>query len=147
MNSTSSVSTFRGFPRLPSGTHGLLIDRCLANGLARTFARFNGVQAVDLREVYTDDQFTPDTQFLLDAGRHGWGVLTQNDAMLREPDEMAAIREAHTRLFTLTSSQLTAAGKGVLFGRHLLSINRRMRVGPGPCFWRLYEHRIQKDIR
>ncbi len=145
-NSESSWTTFRGFPRLPKGRTGILVDRCLPKGIAPTFSRFKGFHAIDLAEVYDDSERTPDVQFLTDAGDHGWAVFTQNDEMLREPDEMAAIREHGTRVFTLTSSQLTVAGKGVLFGRHLVTIRRRL-ARPGPCFWRLYEDRKSHDIK
>ena len=97
-----------------------------------------------LTDVYDDAPNTPDVRFLADAGDAGWSVFTQNWTMFRVPLEWEAIQAHQTKVFTLTNATLTDPGKGLMFGRHLVSIRRRMSK-PGPCFWRLYEER--KDYR
>jgi hypothetical protein len=87
-----------------------------------------------------------DVDFLADAGRHGWGVLTQNYRMWQDPDEREAIELSSTRVFSLASAQHTSLGKGLTFGRHLLSIRRRMQRDE-PCFWRLYPMSATKKDR
>jgi hypothetical protein len=66
--------------------------------------------------------------------------------MLRNPTQMAIIRDNSTQVFALTNSQLGTEGSGLVFGRWLITIRRRM-TRPGPCFWRLYEDRKAHDIR
>ena len=96
--------------------------------------------------VFSDDAKTQDEQFLGAAGEAGWAVFTQNDKMLRNPAQMRTIRANDTKLFTLTNSHLGADGGGLVLGRWLLTIRRRM-VQPGSCFWRLYEDKKIHDIK
>lgn len=140
-----SDSTFRGFPRLPKGHHGVLVDRCLTPSVARSLNRFNRFVAAHLSEVYDNNERTQDVEFLAAAGDAGWAVFTQNFDMRKTPPEMQAIRDHGTRVFTLTAANLPDAGKGMLFGRHLISMRRRLEK-PGPCFWRLYEERKTYDL-
>jgi hypothetical protein len=72
--------------------------------------------------------------------------FTQNDVMLRNPAQMQVVRENETQVFTLTNSQLGTEGSGLVFGRWLTTIRRRM-TRPGACFWRLYEDRKAHHIR
>jgi hypothetical protein len=52
-------------------------------------------------------------------------AIIQNDHMIRNPAGMATIRESGTKVFTLTNSRLGAEGGGLVFGRWLMSIQRR----------------------
>lgn len=87
----------------------------------------------------------PDEIFLAEAGHHGWIVLTQNFRMWRVAAERQAIVDNGTRVFSLANAQLTSIGKGLVFGRHLLSILRRAKRQDA-CFWRLYTDRTIKDL-
>lgn len=146
MRSASSTSGFRGFPKLPRGHHGILVDRCLSQGFARSIDRFDRFRAAHLEQVYDNAASTLDVDFLTAAGDAGWAVFTQNPEMRRTPPEMQVILEHGTRVFTLANAQLPEAGKGMLFGRHLVSIRRRLERD-GPCFWRLYEDRKSRDVK
>lgn len=122
------------------------MDKCLSPKLAKGVNRFQGFVGVSLGEVFTHAEVTEDWQFLGAAGEAGWAVFTQNDAMLRVPHEMRVIRDQGTRVFTLTNSQLGTEGAGLVFGRWLVTMRRRIDRAPGPCFWRLYEDRKQHDL-
>jgi len=143
---SSSDSTFLGFPRLPRGHQGILVDKCLSPRIATGISRFGQLTGLPLSAAFSDDAKTEDEQFLGAAGEAGWAVFTQNDKMLRNPVQMSTIRSNATRLFTLTNSHLGADGGGLVFGRWLLRIRRRIDQ-PGPCFWRLYEDKKIHDIK
>jgi PIN like domain len=121
------------------------VDRCLSPRLAVGIGRFTQLTGVSLAQVFTTASATEDEQFLGAAGEAGWAVFTQNDLMLRNPAQMAVIRDHSTQVFTLTNSQLGTEGSGLVFGRWLVTIRRRMAKS-GPCFWRLYEDRKTHDI-
>lgn len=131
---------------MPSGHQGILIDKCLSKRLAVGLSRFKGFQGEQLATVFTNHSHTQDVQFIEAAGEHGWAVFTQNDKMLKNPAEMEAIRQSEAKVFTLTNSHLGLDGAGLVFGRWLVTIRRRLDQ-PGPCFWRLYEDRKVHDIK
>jgi hypothetical protein len=116
------------------------VDRCLSPRLAVGIGRFTRLSGVSLAQVFSQASATEDEQFLGAAGQAGWAVFTQNDVMLRNPAQMQVIRENETQVFTLTNSQLGTEGSGLVFGRWLTTIRRRM-TRPGACSWRLYEDR------
>ena len=130
---------------MPRSEYGVLVDKCLAQKLSTGLCRFKGFRAVFLDEVFTNHSRTEDVQFLGAAGEHGWSVFTQNDEMLRNPVEMRTVRAEGTKVFTLTNSHLGAEGGGLVFGRWLVTIRRRIEK-PGACFWSLYEDRKNHDI-
>lgn len=141
-----SESTFRGFPALPRDEFGVLVDKCLSKRIVVGMNRFKGFRAVALDEVFSNHSRTEDEQFLGAAGEYGWSVFTQNDKMIRNPVQMALIQSEGAKVFTLTNSHLGADGGGLVFGRWLVTIRRRI-AEPGPCFWRLYEDRKTHDIK
>lgn len=130
---------------MPRNQTGVLVDRCLSQRIATGLSRFKGFQGVFLDTVFTNSPLTQDEQFLGAAGEHGWAVFTQNDKMRLNPVQMEVIETMGTKVFTLTNSHLGADGGGLVFGRWLLTISRRIER-PEPCFWRLYEDRKQHDL-
>lgn len=126
---------------------GILVDRCIDDRLARVLGSIPRVKALTLSDAYGEAAAltVADEVFLADAGRQGWIVLTQNFKMWRVPAEQRAIVDNGTRVFSLASAQHTSIGKGLVFGRHLLTIMRRAKR-PGACFWRLYADRTLKDL-
>lgn len=87
----------------------------------------------------------PDEVFLAEAGGQGWIVWTQNFRMWRVSAERQAIVDNGTKVFSLANAQHTSIGKGLIFGRHLLTIKRRAKR-PDACFWRLYADSTRKDL-
>lgn len=51
----------------------------------------------------------PDVEWLSEAGKRGYVVLTKDKAMRRSPMEVAVIREFRVRYFALAKGNLTAA--------------------------------------
>lgn len=127
---------------------GILLDRCVDDRLARVLVAIPRVKAMTLSDAYgLAAAFTvADEVFLADAGRQGWIVLTQNFRMWHVPVERQAIIDNGTKVFSLANAQHTSIGKGLIFGRHLLTIIRRAKR-PDACFWRLYADKTRKDLR
>lgn len=136
-----------GRPGPRKGAHILLVDRCLAPEVAYEISKMDGLHGIPLRDHYGDDhaQRLEDTTFLAEAGRRGWGVLTQNPRMWQVPQERSCIIENRTRVFSLDDSNASKTLKGLVLGRHLLSIRRRL-LRPEPCFWRLRLQAVRKDL-
>lgn len=126
----------------------LLVDRCMAPELASAVDMADGLRVASLADIYGDStaQALQDVQFLEDAGRRGWGVLTQNVRMWRTPPERQVIEARDVRVFCLASSQLTRQGQGLVVGRHLLSIRRRLKRTDA-CFWRIHLNGKVTDLR
>jgi PIN like domain len=141
------MSTASGRPRPRKSDLILLVDRCLAPEVALEISKMDGLYGIALHEHYGNEaaQHLADITFLAEAGRQGWGVLTQNPRMWQVPQERACIIENHTRVFSLDDPNGSKTLKGLVLGRHLLSVRRRMsRVGP--CFWRLRLQAVRKDL-
>ncbi len=131
------MNTGSGRPRPRKGDHILLVDRC----------QMDGLHGIPLRDHYGDitAQALEDITFLTEAGRRGWGVLTQNPRMWQVPQERACIIENHVRVVSLDDPNASKTLKGIVLGRHLLSIRRRLRR-PDPCFWRLRLLGVRKEL-
>ena len=93
------MNTGSGRPRPCKGDHILLVDRCLAPEVAYEICKMDGLHGIPLRDHYGDitAQALEDISFLTEAGRRGWGVLTQNPRMWQVPQERACIIENHVR--------------------------------------------------
>lgn len=106
------------------------------------------MHAVALRDLYGNDvaEQLPDTEWLGDAGAHGWIALTANPQIWQVPLEKQTILDHDTRVFAYGSAQHVIDAQGLIFGRWLLSMRRRARR-PEPCFWRLYPTRTIRDLR
>lgn len=140
-------TTWSGWTRRPNELC-LLVDRCLSPEMAAAVNLADGLRVASLADAYGDKiaQALQDVDFLEAAGRHGWGVLTQNVRMWRTPPERTVIEAHGVRVFCLASSQLTRQGQGLVVGRHLLSIRRRLTRG-GACFWRIHANGKVTDLR
>jgi hypothetical protein len=134
------MSTSSGRPRPRSSDQILLVDRCLSPEIAHEISKVDGMFGIALHEHYGDAV----AQSLAD-GEAGWAVLTQNPRMWQVPDERNCILEHRTRVFSLDDPNASKTLKGLVLGRHLLSIRRRLRR-PDPCFWRLRLQQVRKDL-
>ena len=142
------MSIVSGRPQPRKSDLVLLVDRCLAPEVAYELCKVEGLHGVPLRDHYGDDvaQRLTDVTFLAEAGQLNWGVLTQNPKMWQVPQERECIIENQTRVFSLDDPNASKTLKGLVLGRHLLSVHRRM-ARPGPCFWRLRLQAVRKDLR
>jgi hypothetical protein len=125
----------------------MLVDRCLAPEIALEISKMDGLYGIALAEHYGDQvaQDLADVDFLANAGDAGWGVLTQNPRMWQVPDERNCMLEHRTRVFSLDDPNASKTLKGLVLGRHILSIRRRLRRD-APCFWRLRLQHVRKDL-
>lgn len=141
------MNTGSGRPRPRKGDQILLVDRCLAPEVAYEICKMDGLHGIPLRDHYGDEaaQGLEDITFLAEAGQRGWGVLTQNPRMWQVPQERTCIVTHRTRVFSLDDPNASKTLKGLVLGRHLLSIRRRLER-PDPCFWRLRLQATRKDL-
>ena len=125
----------------------LLVDRCLAPEVAYEISKMDGLYGVPLRDHYGDEtaQMLEDVTFLAEAGQRGWGVLTQNPRMWHVPQERSCIVDNRTRVFSLDDPNASKTLKGLVLGRHLLSVRRRLHR-PDPSFWRIRLQAVRKDL-
>ncbi len=140
------MSTANGRPGPRRSDQILLVDRCLAPEVAYEISKLDGLYGLPLHEHYGDDraQRLEDITFLTEAGQRGWGVLTQNPRMWRVPQERRGILDNATRVFSLDDPNASKTLKGLVLGRHLLSIRRRLQRH-GACFWRLRLQMVRKE--
>lgn len=132
----------------PRRSTAVLLDRCLADPLARDLRGIDGLHVATLADVYGSDcaMGAVDEDFLAEAGRRGWMVWTQDARMAQVATQRQAILDNGTHVFCLGTASASAPGKGFIFGRRYLSIAKRHQR-PGPCFWRLYPGQVtKKDI-
>lgn len=141
------ISTASGRPRPRRSDLIVLVDRCLAPEVALEISKLDGLYGVSLYEHYGDAaaQHLEDVTFLKEAGHHGWGILTQNPRMWQVPHERECINSSGTRVFTLDDPSASKTLKGLVLGRHLLSIRRRLARSDA-CFWRLRLQGVRKDL-
>lgn len=141
------MSTASGRPRPRKTDLIVLVDRCLSPEVAYEISKMDGLYGIPLKEQYGDQvaQQLPDVAFLAEAGQRGWGVLTQNPRMWQVPQERSCITDNRTRVFSLDDPNASKTLKGLVLGRYLLSIRRRLRR-QDPCFWRLRLQGVRKDL-
>jgi PIN like domain len=118
------MSTASGRPRPRKTDLILLVDRCLAPEVAYEISKMDGLYGIPLHEHYGDGaaQRLDDITFLAEAGQRGWGILTQNPRMWQVPQERTCIVDNHTRVFSLDDPNASKTLKGLVLGRHLLSV-------------------------
>ena len=85
----------------------LFIDRDTWSHLLDSALRAAAIPFVAHRDVFEPD--TPDPEWIGEAGRRGWTVVTCDKNIRRRPNELRAVRAAKVRLFALTSGNLSAA--------------------------------------
>jgi predicted nuclease of predicted toxin-antitoxin system len=82
------------------------------------------------RDHFADD--APDVEWLAEAGRRGWVVLTKDDAIRRNPLERRALLTANVRAFILTSQNMSGPDMAGLVVRFLPTIETLARSGKQP---------------
>lgn len=71
-------------------------------------------------DIFAQD--APDTEWLAHVGAEGWVALTQDDAIRRRPNERAALLQARSAVFILTTAQLRAEVTGQILRTALPAI-------------------------
>lgn len=108
----------------------LFIDRSLGGKLVVDALRAAGAEMIAHDDVF--DQATPDEDWLAEAGRRNWTVLTKDSRIRRNPLERAAYRDAGVRVFALTRKDLSGSEMADIFINALPGMLRRAGVVPPP---------------
>ena len=108
----------------------LFVDRSLGKKIVSGTLRQAGAQV----EIH-DDHFPPDApdeDWLREAGRQRWVVLTKDRAIRYRAPALAAIRASGVRMFVLTAGDLQGSEMAALFAKALDRIARMARRQPAP---------------
>ncbi|HZJ29611.1 MAG TPA: hypothetical protein VFD37_06455 [Solirubrobacterales bacterium] len=120
-----------------------LADRSLGKSIAIALREVDlDVRAMD--EVYgdRDGQRILDEDWLRDAGRNGWAVLTKDKRIRRRELERDALTEAKVRVFCLTTGKLTGDDQIERFVSNRFRIVQRARK-PGPYICGVYRNEVR----
>jgi predicted nuclease of predicted toxin-antitoxin system len=99
------------------------VDRSLGGKLIVMALRAAGAVVVVHDEHFV--QNTPDVEWLAEAGRRDWVVLTKDDAIRRNPLERDMYRTAGLRVFTLARRGLSGQEMAAIFVAALPGMLRR----------------------
>lgn len=113
----------------PSGPI-FFVDRSLGSKFVVEALRAAGTQVLAHDQVFAQD--TPDVEWLAEAGRRGWIVLTKDAAIRRHPHEKAMFRQANVRVFALARQNLQGREMAELFVHALSGMCRRAAEVPAP---------------
>jgi uncharacterized protein with PIN domain len=128
----------------PPSEPELFIDRSLGKSIAEAL-RAVGLIVHTMTSVYgeVNARRLTDEEWLRDAGREDWIVLTKDDAIRRRPAERDALTDAGVRVFCLTNRNLRGADQAARFVENRHRILQRAQK-PGPYIYGVYEGRILK---
>lgn len=99
------------------------VDRSLGGRLVVDALRSAGAHVVVHDDVFAQD--TPDVDWLADAGRLDWVVLTKDSAIRRNPHEKAMYQDAGVRVFALTRKDLSGQEMAQIFVGALPGMQKR----------------------
>jgi predicted nuclease of predicted toxin-antitoxin system len=112
-----------------------LVDRSLGRHQVPEALRAAGYVVRTLFDVYGEaEERLADTEFLRDAGRRGWVVLTRDAAIRRRPHELRVVREEWVKIFELSRGNLKGAEQVARFIDNLDRIVRACEQ-PGPFIY------------
>lgn len=77
-------------------------------------------------------QNATDTEWLDEAGKRGWIVLTKDDAIRRRPHERQRVESGGVRMFALTARNLVGMEMADLFVRALAGMQFRAKTVEPP---------------
>jgi predicted nuclease of predicted toxin-antitoxin system len=101
------------------------VDRSLGGKYVVQALRNAGAEIVVHDDVFAFT--TPDIEWLAEAGKQGWIVLTKDSAIRRNPLERAMYQEARVRVFALTRKDLGGPEMAEILVRALPGIRKRAR--------------------
>lgn len=120
------------------------MDRSLGRHTVPDAIRAEGHTVHTLWSVYGEaEQSLSDIEFLRDAGRNGWAVLTADMRIRWVRDELATLQEGKVRLFALPRGGLTAREQASRFVRNLDRIVAACER-PGPFIYAVHADRIER---
>lgn len=112
-----------------------LIDRNLGRHVLPGALRSRGYVVHTLWSVYGQaEQVLADVDFLREAGRNGWAVMTADMSIRRRPHELAVVEAEKVQMFGLPRGDLTGADQVARFTANLGSIVAAC-ARPGPFIY------------
>lgn len=106
------------------------VDRSLGGKFVAAALRAAGAEVVVHDDVFA--QNATDVEWLAEAGRRGWVVLTKDSAIRRNPHEKAMFRKARVRVFALSRKDLSGQEMAELFVKALLGMKKRAATITAP---------------
>ena len=106
------------------------VDRSLGGKLVVEALRAGGATVIAHDDVFPQD--TPDIDWLAEAGRQGWVVLTKDSAIRRNPHEKAMYQDAGVRVFALTRKDLSGQEMSQIFADALPGMLKRATIVTPP---------------
>jgi predicted nuclease of predicted toxin-antitoxin system len=100
-------------PELPA----FYVDESLSQVLFPQALRQCGLTVYRVTDKF--ERGVSDPEWLPEAGRNGWIVLTKDKAIRRRPNEMMALMNSGVRAFVLAAGEITGADQAALFVRVL----------------------------
>jgi len=121
-----------------------LVDRSLGRHVVPTAIRSVGYVVHTLWSVYGDaEEGLADTEFLRDAGRNGWPVLTADASIRRRSHELTVVTAERVQLFALPRGGLRGVDQAARFVANLSSIVAAC-ARPGPFVYSVLPSRIER---
>lgn len=117
-------------PEAALGEPVFFVDRSLGGKWVVEALRAAGARVVVHDDVF--DQNAPDVEWLQETARRAWVVLTKDGAMRRNPHELAMIRLAQARVFTLSRQDLTGQEMAALLVSALAGMRKRATATEPP---------------
>lgn len=99
------------------------VDRSLGGKKVVDALRAAGASVIVHDDVFAQD--TQDVDWLAEAGRRDWVVLTKDSAIRRNPHEKAMYQHAGVRVFALTRKDLSGQEMADIFVAALPGMRRR----------------------
>jgi hypothetical protein len=117
----------------PDAARRLFIDRCAwSRRLGEALA------AANIPFIAHHEKFAPacpDEEWMTEAGRHKWIVITRDQAIRRKPNELKAFREAKLVMFALASGNASAEDTARLVVDLYLKILRKAQASKPPAMY------------
>jgi predicted nuclease of predicted toxin-antitoxin system len=105
------------------------VDRSLGGKLVVQALRDAGARIIVHDDVLPQD--TKDVEWLAEAGRRNWIVLTKDSAIRRNPHEKSMFRDAGVRVFALARKDLSGQEMAEIFANALEGMRKRaMTIEP-----------------
>ena len=119
------------------------LDRALGKGFAQTLED-DGWIIHRIGDLYPHDaQLIPDEEWIAEASRRGWAMLTKDQHIRYRADELGSLEG---RIFCLAHGNMTVAESADCFRAAKTRIHREAQSGPVPSFWKVYvDGRIRRS--
>ncbi len=98
------------------------VDRCLGAHLLPTALRERGLTIRTHADLYGSRDSVPDAEWILDVAKRGWVILTKDQAILRTPVEIEALRTARAKYVCLSAKGLSGPQQAECFAAHWKTI-------------------------